>query len=254
MKTMITFRRIALASLLAPLCLGLAACGKDDKAATGPQKGDPVAAIPAPQGKSWTETVAVTPEGGYLMGNPQAPLKLIEYASLTCPHCADFSKEAAEPLRDKYVAKGVVSYELRNQIHDGLDLTMAMLVRCGAPESFHALSEQVWLNLAEIVQKAQANQAAMGAAMKSEDQAKRYKAIADAAGLTEFFAARGISSDQAATCLANSAKAEQIVQNSQKQSEELQVDGTPTFFLNGSKLEVRSWKDLEPILQDAGAR
>ena len=80
------------------------------------------------------------------------------------------------------------------------------------------------------------------------------KAIADAAGLTDFFAARGISSDQSATCLADAAKAEQIVQNSQKQSEELQVDGTPTFFLNGQKLEVRSWKDLEPILQDAGAR
>ena len=131
---------------------------------------------------------------------------------------------------------------------------MAMLTRCGAPESFHALSEQVWLNLPQIIQTAQGNQAALSAAMTSEDQSKRYKAIADAAGLTDFFAARGISSDQSATCLADAAKAEQIVQNSQKQSEELQVDGTPTFFLNGQKLEVRSWKDLEPILQDAGAR
>lgn len=249
------FRRIALASMIAiPLSLGLAACGKGDETAAGTPKGEPIAKIQAPAGKTWTDTVTITPEGGYLMGNPNAPLKLLEYASLTCPHCADFSKEAAEPLRDKYVAGGVVSYELRNQIHDGLDLTMSLLARCSAPESFHALSEQVWLNLPQIVQTAQANQAAMNAAMKSEDQSKRYKAIADAAGLTEFFAARGISSDQAATCLADAGKAEQIVQNSQKQSEELQVDGTPTFFLNGQKLDARSWKDLEPILQDAGAR
>jgi protein-disulfide isomerase len=251
---MTTFRRIAFASMLAPLCLGLAACGKDDKAPSAPPKGQPIAAIPAPAGKAWTDTVSVTPEGGYLLGNPQAPLKLIEYASLTCSHCADFSKEAAEPLRDKYVASGVLSYELRNQIHDGLDLTLAMLVRCGAPESFHALSEQVWLNLREIAEKAQGNQAAVGAAMKLEDQSKRYKAIADAMGLTEFFAARGISSDQAATCLADPTKAEQIVKNSETQSEQLQVDGTPTFFLNGQKLEIRSWKELEPLLKDAGAR
>ncbi len=249
------FRRIALATLFAaPLCLGLGACGKGNETTSGVPKGEPIAAIQAPADKAWADTVTVTPEGGYLMGNPNAPLKLLEYASLTCSHCADFSRDAAEKLRDRYVASGVVSYELRNQIHDGLDLTMAMLTRCGAPESFHALSEQVWLNLAQIIQTAQGNQGAVAAAMQSEDQSKRYKAIADATGLTDFFAARGISSDQSATCLADAAKAEQIVQNSQKQSEELQVEGTPTFFLNGQKLDVRSWKDLEPILQDAGAR
>lgn len=251
---MTILRRFALASVLAPLCLGLAACGKESQGADGAPSGEPIAAIPAPEGQAWADKVTVSPADGYVMGNPQAPLKLVEYASLTCPHCADFSREAAEELRDRYVASGVVSYELRNQIHDGLDLTMAMLVRCGAPESFHALSEQVWLNLPEIVQKAQADQAAMSAAMKSEDQSKRYKAIADAAGLTEFFAARGISSDQAAACLADAGKAELIVRNSQTQSDEMQVDGTPTFFLNGRKLDVRTWKDLEPVLQNAGAR
>lgn len=251
---MTTFRRIALATVLAPLCFGLAACSKESPSTDGAPTGEPIAAISAPDGQSWTDKVTISPEGGYILGNPNAPLKFMEYASLTCPHCADFSKEAAGKLRDKYVASGVVSYELRNQIHDGLDLTMAVLVRCGAPESFHALSEQAWLNLPEIFQKAQANQTAMSAAMKSEDQSKRYKAIADAAGLTEFFAARGISNDQGAACLADAAKAEQIVRNSQTQSDELKIDGTPTFFLNGQKLDVRSWKDLEPILQDAGAR
>lgn len=179
------------------------------------------------QARAWADTITVTPEGGYLMGNPDAPLKLLEYASLTCPHCADFSRMRRRKLRDKYAASGVVSYELRNQIHDGLDLTMAMLTRCGAPESFHALSEQVWLNLPQIIQTAQGNQAALSAAMTSEDQSRNHKAIADAAGLTDFFAARGISSDQSATCTADAAKAEQIVQNSQKQSEELRVDPEP---------------------------
>lgn len=247
-------RRAALATLLAPIALGLAACGSKDDAAGSAEKGDKIASVAAPAGKQWSDVIAVTPEDGYRMGNPDAPLKLVEYASLTCPHCAHFSEQAGPKLRDQYVASGVVSYELRNQVHDGLDLTMAMLVRCGSPESYIALSEQVWANQEAIVQGVQGNAAKVDAAMKLGDQTARYKAIADAAGLTEFFAARGISRDQAATCLAKPGFAEGIVERSTKQSEELGVDGTPTFLLNGRKLDAQTWEALEPLLQAAGAR
>lgn len=248
-------RRAAFAALILPISLSLAACGsKDDAGAGGAEKGDKIAAVAAPAGKAWSDVVSVTPEDGYRMGNPDAPLKLVEYASLTCPHCADVSEKASVPLRDKYVASGVVSYELRNQVHDGLDLTMAMLVRCGSPESMIPLSEQVWSNLTTIVQGVQANGAKVDAAMKQADQNSRYKAIADAAGLTDFFAARGISHDQAATCLAKPGFAEGIAERSAKQSEELGVDGTPTFFLNGKKLTEQTWEALEPAIQAAGAR
>lgn len=246
-------RRAALAALIVPMTLGLAACGSKDAAGSGAEKGEKIASIAPPAGKTWADTVTVTPEDGYRLGNPDAPIKLIEYASLTCPHCADFSQKAAASLRDKYVASGVVSYELRNQVHDGLDLTMAMLVRCGTPESMIPLSEQVWGNLTTIVQGVQANGPKLEAAMKTTESG-RYKAIADAAGLTDFFAARGISHDQAATCLAKPGFAEGIAERSSKQSEELGVDGTPTFFLNGRKLTEQTWEALEPVLQNAGAR
>lgn len=247
-------RRLTFATLIAPLALGLAACGDKGAAEGEAPEGEPIAAIAAPEGQDWADVVTVTPEGGYQIGNPQAPLKLIGYASLTCPHCAHFAEESGEKLHSQYVASGVVSFELRNQIHDGLDLTMSLLARCGAPESFHALSDQVWLNLDSIIDGAQKNQAAVSAAMKNEDQTTRYKSIADAAGLTEFFAARGISSDQAAMCLADPAKAEDVVKKSEEQTRELGVDGTPTFFLNGARLDAKTWADLEPALQNAGAR
>ncbi|AZI34565.1 hypothetical protein NT2_02_01500 [Caenibius tardaugens NBRC 16725] len=247
-------RRAALVALIAPLSLGLAACGSKDSPAGTAEKGEKIAAIAPPAGKQWADVITVTPEDGYRMGNPDAPLKLVEYASLTCPHCAHFSAEGGAKLREQYVASGVVSYELRNQIHDGLDLTMAMLTRCGTPESYIALSEQVWANQEAIVQGVQANGEKVEAAMKLENQSARYKAIADAAGLTEFFAARGISRDQAATCLAKPGFAEAIVQRSTKQSEELGIDGTPSFLLNGSKIEPQTWEALEPVLQSAGAR
>ena len=251
---MTKLRRAAFAALIVPMTLGLAACGSKDATGSSAEKAEKIAAIAAPAGKQWSEIIAVTPEDGYRMGNPDAPLKLIEYASLTCPHCADFAEKAGPKLRDQYVASGVVSYELRNQVHDGLDLTMAMLVRCGTPENYFALSEQVWGNLTTIIQGVQANGAKVDAAMKQSDQASRYKGIADAAGLTEFFAARGISRGQAGTCLAKPGFAEGIAERSSKQSQELGVDGTPTFFLNGRKLEEQTWEGLEPVLQAAGAR
>jgi protein-disulfide isomerase len=243
------FRRIVLAALSAPMALALSACGSDDEA---PVKAEPIAAIAAPAGQSWVDTAAVTPEGGYVIGNPEAPLKLVEYASHTCPHCAAFSQEAAGKL-DEYVAKGTVSYELRNQIHDPIDLTIALLVRCGTPQSFHPLANQAWQNFESLMTTVQSN----GAALEQAQQvppAQRFQAIAQASGLLDFFAARGISRDQAMTCLADTAKAQQIADASDKQSEELNVTGTPSFFLNGRLVPGTRWIDIEPALQNAGAR
>ena len=78
--------------------------------------------------------------------------------------------------------------------------------------------------------------------------------VANAAGLYEFFAQRGVSRDQARTCLANTDTATKIATNSDTQSSELNVAGTPTFFLNGKTVEGTRWADIEPALQNAGAR
>lgn len=244
-------RRILLSALALPLAAALAACGGNEEAAA-PPTGEPIAAIPAPDGTDWGETGSVTPEDGYVRGNPDAPLKLVEYVSHTCPACANFAGESAAGL-DDYVASGVVSVEIRNQVHDPLDLTIAMLVRCGSPESFHPLAKQAWASLNEIIGGAQANGEALNAAMQAPAD-QRYQAIAETAGLVDFFAARGISRDQAMQCLADGAKAEQIAQNSQTQSEQLGVTGTPTFFLNGARLSGANWDAVDTALQQAGAR
>lgn len=248
---MTQLRRFAFAALAAPITLVLAACGSDD-AATGGLSGDPIAAIPAPAGQSWTQTAVITEMGGIQMGNPDAPLKMLEYASHTCPACANFSAEAHSAI-DEYVATGVVSFELRNQVHDPLDLTIAMLIRCGDPATGIPLATQAWANLNQIIGEAQANGEALSQAMAIQDDT-RFQMIAEISGLTEFFAARGVSRDQAMQCLSDPDLASQIVDNSQTQSEELDVTGTPTFFINGQKLNGSSWSVIEPVLQQAGAR
>ncbi|WP_394727226.1 thioredoxin domain-containing protein [Altererythrobacter sp. GH1-8] len=232
--------------------LALVACGSETEQAAD-LAGEPIAAIPAPEGMEWRDVVQVTDYDGYLVGNPDAPIKLIEYASLTCGACANFSVTGAQPLKEKYVNSGVVSFELRNQIHNGIDLVMARMVRCGSPEAFHPLADQVWANLGTVLQQAQANPQALESAMQlPEDQ--RFVRVAEVTGLLDFFAARGLSADQARTCLADAQSVQAIAERSNQQSEELGVTGTPTFFINGRKVDENGWAALEALLQKAGAR
>lgn len=246
-------RRILSASLATTLALTLAACNGAEDAETASLDGEPIAAIEAPEGQSWTDIVTVTEADGYLIGNPNAPLKLIEYASHTCGGCAYFSENGAPPLKDNYVSTGVVSLELRNLVRDPIDLTIATLVRCGQPQNMEPLSSQAWTALNDIFANVNQNGAAFEAASSlPEDQ--RFVAIAEAAGLIDFFAARGLSSDQARTCLADAEAVQAIAARSQEQVNELGLTGTPTFILNGQTLNVNQWEGLEPILQRAGAR
>ncbi|MGB7374071.1 thioredoxin domain-containing protein [Pontixanthobacter sp.] len=250
---MTTFRIFALAALAAPLTLTLAACGSSDEPAPGAVSGDPIAPIAAPEGTSWTDVVTVSDSDGYIVGNPDAPIKLMEYASLTCPTCANFATTAIEELKSEYVSTGRVSFELRNQIHGPHDLALATLVRCGAPEGVHALSDQVFFNQQAVLAPIFANQDAVQQAVTlPEDQ--RLVRIAEIGGFIDFFSARGISGDQARSCLADAAKYTQIAQNSDTQSRELGVTGTPTFFINGNRVDGNSWSQIEPLLQQAGAR
>ena len=248
---MMTIRTVSLAFAAT---LALAACNSKEAATDGElAEGKVVAAVPAPAGQSWSEVASFTPEGGVVEGNPNAPIKLVEYASHTCSHCAEFSEHASDAIRSKYVESGRVSYELRNQIHDPIDLTFAVLARCAGPEAYHAFAEQGWANLAPMFEKIQANDAQLQAASAATGAA-RMDGIAAAAGLYDFFAQRGVSRDQARTCLAKTDTATQIAANSDKQSAELNVTGTPTFFINGTNVGTQTWQTLEPMIQRAGAR
>lgn len=246
-------RHFVLAALAAPLALALSACSDEPAEGDGALTGDAIAAIPAPEGTSWLETTTVSDKDGYVLGNPDAPLKLIEYASLTCGACANFAMTGMEPLKSEYVSTGVVSYELRNQVHNAYDLTLARLVRCSQPESMHALSEQVWTNFETVMAPTQQNPDLLSQAMSLPEN-QRFVAMADGYGMLDFFAARGISSDQAMACLSDSASVMQIAENSDTQSAELGVTSTPTFILNGRVLEERGWDQLKAVLERAGAR
>lgn len=248
-----TLARLLSLPLLALAPLMLTAC--DDAATTdgAAASGEPLPAIAAPAGTQWVDTVTVTPEGGYMIGNPDAPLKLVEYASHTCSHCATFAKTGKEPLKNEYVATGVVSFEQREVFLNPFDVVIAGLAQCGAKEQMQPLSDQVWQNLESVFAGLQGNpQAVQAAAQLPIDQ--RFAAIAEVTGLLEFFAARGLSADQGRACLSDGAKIEALVKTTEANSAKDNITGTPTFFLNGQRLEGTTWEVIEPQLQRAGAR
>lgn len=247
-----SFRRRFLSACTAPFALALVACGSGGESETA-VNGKATEDVAPPAGSSWAETIERTAEGGYRMGNPEAPIRLVEFGSLTCPHCAHFAEESGEELRGM-VESGRVSFEFRNFVMNPLDLTMAMAVRCGSPESFFALTEQTFANQEQFVEAW--TQAGEAQAMQAVNQPPetRYQSIARLAGLTDFFASRGIAADQANACLARGEAGEQLVAQTNTQSQEHDVTGTPAFLINGRKVEGSTWADIRPQLQGLGAQ
>ena len=235
---------------MAALALATAGCDKKDAAAPDAKVAAPV--VSAPNGGDWTEQVVATPQGGFLMGNPNAPVKLLEYASLTCPHCRDFTANAADPLKTKYVKTGQVSWEFRNFVLNPLDVAATLLVRCQGPGPFFKLSEQAyaeqekWIGQFNTASKAEMERMA---ALPPEQQ---FTALAKAAGLDQFFRARGLPEAKVEACLTDKAGLDQILAIRDRGTKEDKVTGTPSFLINGKPQEgVYDWVGLEAKLREA---
>jgi protein-disulfide isomerase len=249
---MTNLRRFAYVTLCAPLALALAACGDD--AEDGALAGEPVAEVAPPEGSTWAEQVVRTPEGGWLVGNPDAPIHFLEYGSLTCPACANFSMNATEALHAEYIESGRVSFEFRSvPIHGVIDIILTRLLNCAPDTAAIPLADQLWANNAQITGGFQANGPALEQAYNLPPE-QRFAAMAQVGGLTDFFSARGISSDQAAVCLSDVDAIQAMSDQLEEQTTADGVTGTPTFFLNGQRLQDTSWQAVEPALQRAGAR
>jgi protein-disulfide isomerase len=235
---------------LIALCLTVAACGKKD--AEGTTSAESVAAVAAPTGTTWSETVATTPEGHFIMGNPNAKVKLIEYGSYTCSHCRDFAAESAEEIK-QIVDSGKMSFEFRNYVRDPIDISTALLARCGGKDIFYPLSDQFFANQNAMFEKAQALGDEKYKALMSAPPAERFGQLAQAIGLVDFAKQRGIAEDQAKQCLADTAAAEKLAKGVEEANAQYKIEGTPSFILNGVMVEnTAAWPALRTKLKEAG--
>lgn len=227
----------------------LSACGGNG----GGNSSAPVAAVTAPAGQDWTQVVSKTAEGGYVMGNPNAAIKLVEYGSRLCPTCGAFANAGMKPLEQTYVASGKVSYEFREfMVHGGPDFAPALLGRCVGPQPFFPLLEEMFAAQPTFLAKMDDAQT-FQTSLQGKPPAQQFLAWAEKLGVIDFVKQRGIPEAQARACITDPKAIDEITKIMQDASDTKNVTGTPTFFLNGKKLDVVTWPDIEKALKGAGA-
>ncbi|MCC6735884.1 MAG: DsbA family protein [Bauldia sp.] len=205
------------AAFVAPLLLLLAACGGSSDA---PQDTVPIADLMAPQ---------ALPD--ITVGDPNAPVTVIEYASMTCPHCAAFHNGVYDDFKATYIDTGKVYFIFREFPLDATAAAASQLARCvpGGNEGYMAMVDVLY-----------------------ETQAVWAQAADRVAALQQMGAQAGISADQFNACFANQATTDGIYAVHDR-GIELGVNATPTFFVNGAQyageIEMDRWATIiDPLL------
>jgi protein-disulfide isomerase len=245
MKSML----MAGAAALALFLVGCGDGGGNNQTATAGN--EPLKQIAAPNNGDWTQAVVKTPDGGYRMGNPDAPVKLVEYGSLSCPHCAEFEEQGVPTLRDTYVKSGQVSWEFRPYLLFPTDPGVSLLVNCQSADAFFPAVEQLYKDQRNWIGKIQSMPKDQLEALATVPPREAAAIVARGAGLDEFFRQRGMPSAQIQSCLSDPAGLEKIAEVKRK-GDEAGVNGTPSFFINGKVVDAAAnWRALEPALREA---
>jgi protein-disulfide isomerase len=198
----------------------------------------------------WTKMVTRTATGAYVLGNPKAKVRLVEYLSYSCSHCAEFTGQASAPLKANYVAKGNVAVELRNAVRDRYDFAAALLARCGGAGKFFPQNEALFAAQPTLMAKAQAFEAsnALPANAPINDA---LTGMAQGSGMTAFMAARGVPAAAANACLTSKAEQDTVLAMAKEAWEVRKLQGTPSFLINGKNTGPSRWADIEPKLRAA---
>ena len=169
------------------------------------------ATVPQPDGTAdMAKVLAPGPLPELAMGNASAPVTVVEYGSLTCPHCAVFSKETFPQLKAKYIDSGKVRFVFREFSRNTLDVAGFLLARCLGDDKAYAADELLFAS--------QDNWAFV------EKPIEPLIAALRAAGMTE---------EKAQECLKNQKLANDIVEIQKRGNQDVKISGTPTFVING---------------------
>lgn len=227
-------KRLALAGALALLPLPAAHAA----AQTGGQ----------PAARDWTTAAERTPEGGIRIGNPNARVKMVEYLSLSCPHCAQFAADSQGSLWSNHVRTGAVSVEYRNFVLNGFDMAAAMLSRCAAPRRYFDMTHDLLAHQADWLGRSQTLTDAQRTELGGLQPLQAMQRLVPLIGLDRIAARHGIGAAELRTCMASQANLDQLA-TLQQGGAALGVTGTPSFFINGQLAQVNTWAGIEPLLR-----
>lgn len=196
----------------------------------GPQgtPADPFGAANAQE----AETLDTSSIADMSLGNPEAPVTVIEYASYTCPHCRSFHEGAYKDLKAEYIDTGKINFVYREVYFDRYGLWASMIARCaGTPQSFFGISEMVYERQPEWTK------AGEPAAIVEE--------------LRKIGAVAGLDAETMESCLQDGEKARTLVAWYQENAEADGIDSTPSFVINGEKFTNMSFEEMAEIIDAA---
>ncbi|MDE4132318.1 DsbA family protein [Phaeobacter sp. QD34_3] len=163
-----------------------------------------------------------------VQGAEDAPVTLIEYASYTCPHCANFHSGPYKQLKADYIDTGKVKFIYREVYFDRYGLWASMIARCAGPEKFFGMTDLIF--------EQQSDWARAGGATEIIDALRKIGLLA------------GLEKDQLEACLQDGTKAQTLVTWYQENAEEHDVTATPSFVLNGKKVDNQSYADFKALI------
>lgn len=170
--------------------------------------------------------------GDIIYGDPSARVELIEYGSLTCPHCASFSAEVLPRLQEDFIEDGKIRFVFRNFVRDRYDLAAAVASRCLASED--ATKRTLKALFAEQADWLQAQ--------------NPFAAIAEIAGR------EGLGQEEFSSCLSEQSVRKHIVEMTQNGARLYDIKSIPTLVLNGSPFGFSGYDALKARINEAIAK
>lgn len=166
-----------------------------------------------------------------VLGSSDAKVEIIEYASFTCPHCASFHEQVFGQLKTNYIDTGKVRFVNREVYFDRFGLWAGMVARCGGDtDRYFGLVDMIFEKQREWIGDGQAGTIS-----------RNLRTIGKTAGLTD---------EMLDQCLNDQAMAEALIANFQENMNRDEIQGTPTFLINGEKYSNMSYAEFSRVIDE----
>ena len=165
------------------------------------------------------------------LGNPDAAVVVVEYSSLTCPHCANFNAGPFQQIKENFIDTGQILYLKREVYFDRFGLWAAMVARCGGEGRYHGMLD--------LIYQTQGTWLASSDPMEVANNLRRLGRQA------------GMNDDQINACLEDADKALELTEFYQKNAETYGIRSTPSFVIDGQLFSNMPYAEFERILNDA---
>lgn len=165
-----------------------------------------------------------------VQGDPDAAIELIEYASYTCPHCATFHQNQYQQIKENYIDTGLIRFVYREVYFDPPGLWASMVARCGGEMRFFGISNLIYES--------------------QGDWARQDSGEAIAASLRNIGKVAGLSDAELDVCMADADKAQELTAWYRHNAELHDIQGTPSFVVNGEKYSNMNYEDFAALLDE----